>query len=65
MCDLKNLSDEEKEIIHQVMEGKTNKEIGDKICKSHRTVENKLSNIYASCDVKNRLGLIQKILKKK
>ena len=52
-----NITDREAEIIQFVCEGKTNKEIAEKIFLSPLTVRDHLSNIYKKTNVDNRLKL--------
>ncbi|MBL7006632.1 MAG: helix-turn-helix transcriptional regulator [Spirochaetia bacterium] len=51
----------EKEIIFLLLSGKSNKEIGEKLFVSHRTVETHVYNIYRKCSVKNKLELARQI----
>lgn len=52
------LTPREGEIIEKAYLGKTNKEIGDELYISPKTVENHLSNIYQKMQVKNKKMLI-------
>jgi len=49
----------EKEIIEQLLGGKTNQELADALFISVKTVENHLYNIYQKMKVKNRIQLVQ------
>lgn len=51
----------EQEILILLIQGKTNKEIGDELCISVNTVKTHIKNIYFKMDVTNRIQLIQKI----
>lgn len=51
-------NEREKEIIHHICEGLTNKEIGEKIFLSVRTVEGLRLKIIEKMDVKNTAGII-------
>ena len=51
----------EKDIIIHLLEGKSNKEIGESLFISHKTVENHLSRIYQKTGVRNRLELVSLI----
>ncbi len=53
-----SFSAREKEIIDLVIEGKTNKEIGEILYISINTVKTHIKNIYAKLDVNNRIQLI-------
>lgn len=55
------LTPREKEIINLLLLGKSNKEIGEKLFVSIRTVEAHIYNIYRKCSVKNKLELARKI----
>jgi len=48
----------ESEIVNKLLEGKSNKEIGDELCISIKTVENHLGSIYRKTDVTGRGQLI-------
>ncbi len=48
------LSDRECEVLALVVEGFTNRKIGDELGITHNTVKNHLRSIYAKLDVKNR-----------
>ena len=58
--DFENLSDDEKEIVRQVLDGKTNQEISNSVFRSLSTVQNKLTTIYASLNVSGRKELKEK-----
>jgi RNA polymerase sigma factor (sigma-70 family) len=53
-----NLSERETELLHLVVEGLSNKEIGEKLHISESTVKNHLRNILAKLHLKNRMQLI-------
>lgn len=59
--DLTLLSEREKEVVALVKEGKTNKEIAEKLFISHNTVKKHLQNIYRKYGVKNKIQLVQKL----
>jgi len=48
----------ESELVNKLLEGKSNKEIGDELCISLKTVENHLGSIYRKTDVTGRGQLI-------
>lgn len=52
-----NITNRESEIIGELIQGLSNKEISDKLFISYKTVENHLSNIYQKMQVKNRVQL--------
>jgi len=47
----------EKEIVILVAQGRTNREIAEKLCLAEQTVRNYLSEIYTKTENKNRVGL--------
>jgi DNA-binding CsgD family transcriptional regulator len=51
----------ESEIIAQLLQGKSNKEIGEQLFVSPRTVEAHVYNIYRKCSVKNKMELAHRI----
>lgn len=55
------LSPREIEIVQAAMNGDSNKEIGEKLFISPKTVENHLYNIYQKTDVRNRVQLVNLI----
>jgi len=55
------LTPREKEIINLLLKGKNNREIGEKLFISPRTVETHIYNIYRKCSVKNKMELAGKI----
>ena len=62
------LSQREQEIFHLMLNGKSNKEIGDSLFISPKTVRNHIYNIYKRLSVNNRtqfFSRIQKLLKNK
>ncbi|MCG8573183.1 MAG: helix-turn-helix transcriptional regulator [Spirochaetes bacterium] len=48
----------EKEIIKLILRGKSNKEIGDELFISERTVKNHIYNTYKKLDINSRFELI-------
>ena len=56
------LTDREKEIIKQILEQKSNVEIGESLLISKRTVETHRKNIMLKLDVKNSVGIVVKTL---
>lgn len=62
-CEEHKLSPREKDIVENVAEGLTNREIGEVLFISYKTVENHLSRIYQKADIDNRYQLIQEINK--
>ncbi|MCU0285531.1 MAG: LuxR C-terminal-related transcriptional regulator, partial [Acidobacteria bacterium] len=58
-----NISSREREIIHLILKGKTNKDIEDVLYISVRTVKNHIYNIYQKFGVNSRLELIHEIQK--
>ncbi|MFK7756621.1 MAG: response regulator [Flavobacteriales bacterium] len=56
---LNELSEREKEIISLIVEGFSNKEIGEKLFISHRTVDTHRTNIMKKIDVKNVAGVVR------
>jgi two-component system response regulator NreC len=57
--ELEALTDREIEILKQVAEGLTNKEIGDKLFISHRTVDTHRTNLMKKLEINNVAGLIR------
>ena len=55
------LSAREWEIVRLVRNGYTNREIGEILGISHRTVTNHLYNIYRKIDVRNRVELMNEV----
>ena len=58
-----NISNREKDILHLILKGKTNKDIEDELYISVKTVKNHVYNIYQKLGVKTRLELIHRIQK--
>jgi DNA-binding NarL/FixJ family response regulator len=56
---LAQLTEREIEILRQIAEGLSNKEIGDKLFISHRTVDTHRTNLMKKLDVHNIAGLIR------
>jgi len=52
------ISEREKEIIHLLLKGKSNKEIEDELFISIHTVRNHIYNIYKKLGIKNRVELV-------
>lgn len=66
LSDLKSqLTDREIEIIQLVCEGLTNKEIGENLFISHRTVDTHRTNLMKKLEIKNVAGLIRFAFKNK
>jgi len=55
------LTPREKEIIGLLLKGKSNREIGEELYVSPRTVEAHVYNIYRKCGVKNKMELAVKV----
>jgi len=55
------LTPREKEITSLLIQGKSNREIGEELYVSTRTVETHIYNIYRKCSVKNKLELAIKL----
>ena len=60
-----SLSEREKEILGQLVEGLSKKQIAEKIFLSHHTVDSHLRNIYAKLEVHSRSSAISKAIKEK
>ena len=60
-----SLSEREKEILGQLVEGLSKKQIAEKIFLSHHTVDSHLRNIYAKLEVHSRSSAITKAIKEK
>ena len=54
-----NLTERERDIVHLVALGHTNKESADELHLSIRTVESHRANILRKLDVNNRAGLVR------
>ncbi|HPE56364.1 MAG TPA: response regulator transcription factor [Bacteroidales bacterium] len=54
-----SLSDREREIVQLVCEGLTNKQIGDQLFLSHKTIDNHRTNIMRKLEVHNVVELIR------
>ncbi len=57
------LTEREKEVLQLILEGKTNKEIGESMYIGERTVKFHLGNIYSKYGVKGRSELVSVLLK--
>jgi DNA-binding CsgD family transcriptional regulator len=57
-----NLTNRETEVVSYIVRGYRNAEIADKLFISEGTVKNHLRNIFEKTNVKNRTGLIHKVL---
>ena len=53
-----NISSRETEILSLILQGKSNKQIGDKLFISQSTVKTHISNLFNKCRVKSRYALI-------
>jgi DNA-binding NarL/FixJ family response regulator len=49
------LTDREKQVLHQIVEGKTNQEIGYQLSISQKTVEKHLEAIFSKFNVNSRV----------
>lgn len=56
---METLTDREIEILKLIAEGYSNKEIGDQLFISHRTVDTHRTNLMKKLDVHNIAGLIR------
>ncbi len=61
--EVKDLTEREVEILKLVAEGYSNKEIGERLFISHRTVDTHRTNLMKKMDVHNVAGLIRIALK--
>ena len=59
------LTTREKEILHELTEGLTKKQIAEKLFLSFFTIDTHLKNIYAKLHVHSRSGAIAKVLKER
>jgi len=59
------LSNREKDILQELVNGLNKKQIADKLCISFHTVETHLKNIYAKLHVHTQIDLISKVYKEK
>ncbi|TVR36891.1 MAG: DNA-binding response regulator [Cryomorphaceae bacterium] len=57
--ELKELTERELEVLKAIAEGKSNKEIGDMLFISHRTVDTHRTNLMKKLDVHNIAGLVR------
>jgi len=62
-CEKHGVSKREREIIEQVMAGRSNKDIEEALFISRNTVKNHLYNVYQKAGVKSRSHLIHEILR--
>jgi DNA-binding NarL/FixJ family response regulator len=58
------LTDQEKTIIDMIMVGMTSKQIGEKLSKSHRTIEDTREKLYEKLGVNNKLELVSIMYRK-
>lgn len=58
--DFRNLSPRERQVMQHISMGKTNRNIGDDLFISERTVKFHCANIYKKLNVANRTTLISK-----
>ncbi len=58
-----NLTDREEEVLRLIASGFTNKEIGEKLFISHRTVDTHRTNLMKKLDVNNLAGLVSYAIK--
>ncbi len=59
------LSDREKEVLRHIANGSTNKEVGDMLCISGRTVETHRRNILSKLEVRNTAEMIRYAIENK
>ena len=55
--DLQILSERQKEVLHCLAQGMSNKDVAEKLCISENTVKYHIKNIYQLLDIKGRKGL--------
>ena len=55
------LTEREIEVLKQVLEGKSNKEVAVNLCCSKRTVDFHLARIYQKLDVSNRVQAMRRV----
>jgi DNA-binding NarL/FixJ family response regulator len=60
-----SLSEREKEILSQLVEGLSKKQIAEKLFLSHHTVDSHFRNIYAKLEVHSRSSAISKAIREK
>lgn len=60
MCERPALSARERQVLHDVVRGRTNDEIAARLGISHRTVQTHLRNLMAKTDTQNRTQLAMK-----
>lgn len=58
---LENLTDTERSVAELVVRGRTNYEVADQLCRSHKTVEWTLTNVYRKLGVRSRTELTAKL----
>ena len=61
---LDNLSPREIKVLHLTARGMTNREIGNELGISHRTVQGHLASVYSKLDVKGRTEAVTEALKR-
>src|SRR5690606_36187567 len=59
------LTDREIEVLKLIAEGLTNKEIGERLCISTRTVDTHRRNLHQKLNIKNAAGLVNYAIKNK
>ncbi len=52
------LSEREKEVLRQILQGKTDREVGEALSISRTTVRNHIQNVYKKTNTKNRIQLL-------
>jgi len=60
---VENLTDREEEVLKLIAEGFSNKEIGNKLFISHRTVDSHRTNLMKKLNANNIAGLISYAIK--
>lgn len=59
-----DLSQDDKAIINMILEGLTSKQIGEKLNKSHRTIEDTREKLYVKLRINNKMQLVALAAKK-
>lgn len=57
-CDAEHLTEREVDVLCRIAEGRSNREIGELLCISHRTVDHHVSSLLQRCGSRNRQELI-------